>query len=108
MYLGELTQLDIKYAYELLIKAGSSYRLKSNEYRGNLQPYLYFDGSAKVGFKVLLTNNRWPFNKGMQICVWFKALGGVKPSSSQSTSPKKRETLINESYRSIILQLRTE
>ena len=51
---------------------------------------MYFDGSAKIGFKVLLTNNKWPFIKGMHLCVWFKALGGVKPSPNQGMSPKKR------------------
>ena len=85
-YRGQLTEPMLKTSYDLLGKASCQYRLTSKGYNGNLQPYLYFDGSAKVGFKVLLTNNRWPFSKGMHLCVWFKALMG----STSPTSPTRK------------------
>ena len=119
MYAGQLTAMDIKYAYDLLGKAGFGYRLKSDSYRGNLQPYLYFDGSAKVGFRVLLTSNKWPFSKGMHLCVWFKALGGgsggaipsmTSPPSSPNKKPQQRKTTkkADQYFRSIILEIKTE
>lgn len=40
---------------------------------GNIQPFIYFDGKAKIGLRLLLTNNKWPFNKGMHVCIWMKS-----------------------------------
>lgn len=40
---------------------------------GNLQPFIYFDGKAKIGLRLLLTNNKWPFYKGMHLCIWMKS-----------------------------------
>lgn len=41
---------------------------------GNLCPFIYFDGAAKIGLRVLLNNNKWPFTKGMHLCTWLKSL----------------------------------
>jgi hypothetical protein len=40
---------------------------------GNIQPFLYFNGTAKIGLRLLITNNKWPFNKGMHLCLWMKS-----------------------------------
>jgi len=40
---------------------------------GNLQPFLYFNGTAKIGLRLLITNNKWPFHKGMHLCMWMKS-----------------------------------
>lgn len=40
---------------------------------GNIQPFIYFDGKAKIGLRLLLANNKWPFNKGMHLCIWMKS-----------------------------------
>lgn len=90
--------MQLKISHELLGKASSSNRLKSKEYKGNLQPYLYFNGSAKVGFKLLLTNNKWNFTKGMHLCVWFKFLGNKNNSRNSGV----------EDSNSTILQIKTD
>lgn len=49
---------------------------------GNLQPFIYFNGSAKIGLRLLLTNNKWPFNKGMHLCLWLKSFLEVQPPNN--------------------------
>lgn len=34
---------------------------------------MYFDGKAKIGLRLLLANSKWPFSKGMHLCVWMKS-----------------------------------
>lgn len=54
----------------------------SNIDTGNLHPFLYFNGSVKIGMRLLITNNKWPFNKGMHLCVWMKSfLEAQSPNS---------------------------
>lgn len=49
---------------------------------GNLNPFLYFDGNAKIGLRLLLTNNKWPFNRGMHLCLWMKSFLDLQPPSA--------------------------
>jgi hypothetical protein len=34
--------------------------------------FLYFDGSATTGLKLQLSQNKWPFQKGMRLSMWIK------------------------------------
>lgn len=38
-----------------------------------MEPFLYYNGSAKIGLRLLITNNKWPFAKGMHLCLWMKS-----------------------------------
>ena len=41
----------------------------------NITPYLYFiDNNKNDSVKVLFTNNKWPFAKGMTLFMWITAL----------------------------------
>jgi len=40
-----------------------------------ITPYLYFiDNNRNDSVKVLFSNNRWPFTKGMTLFMWVNAL----------------------------------
>lgn len=41
----------------------------------NITPYLYFiDNKNSDSVKVLFSNNKWPFGKGMTLFMWIKGL----------------------------------
>ena len=35
-------------------------------------PSIYFDGSSSVGLKLMLSQNKWPFSKGLHLSMWIK------------------------------------
>lgn len=49
---------------------------------GNAQPFIFFNGSAKIGLRLLLTNNKWPFNKGMHLCIWMKSFLEIQSANN--------------------------
>ena len=41
-----------------------------------ITPYLYFiDNHRNDSVRVLFSNNKWPFSKGMTLVLWINALG---------------------------------
>jgi hypothetical protein len=70
-YANTLTVRMLEISYSMFSQLNDS-SISSTE-TGNIQPFLYFNGTAKIGLRLLITNNKWPFNKGMHLCLWMKS-----------------------------------
>lgn len=79
-YSGSLTIKMLQTSLNMLSQLNDS--TVSNTETGNLHPFLYFNGTTKIGMRLLITNNKWPFNKGMHLCVWMKSFLEVQSPNS--------------------------